>query len=197
MIDDNNITFGRTFRRSQDLPFTYECMLCAQAFYYFGEERLYHSRPVGTSLSRGYTQNMWQLYISLIERLYSDTEKFSELNLMDQMHLRAFFSVTDAIENEFKPTCKNNRKTKIRIIKEIMKHPICDRFKGHIPVDELNELLRNYYICIEKKTPEKLIRCYERYKFKKNLTENKIKPVVRKIVAGKVSGKIYRTLRGK
>lgn len=197
MIDDNNIRFGRKFRRSQDLPFTYECMLCAQNFYYFGENSFYHSRPVGTSLSRGYTKNMWQLYIPLIERLYKDTQDFKEIDLNNQMHLRAFFSVTDAIDNEFKPTCKNSFGTKVKIIKEIISHPICDRFKGHIPVDKLNNLLKHEYKYILSKSPVKLLMYRKYYKFKVFVTEKVLKPVVRKIVAGKVTGKIYKTLRGK
>lgn len=197
MIDDNNITFGRKFRRSQDLPFTYECMLCAQAFYYFGEERFYHSRPIGTSLSRGYTKNMWELYIPLIERLYKDTEEFTELDLMDQMHLRAFFSVTDCIDNEFKPTCKNSFRAKVKIIKKIINHPICERFVGYIPVDKLNDLLKHEYIYIQKKAPVKIVMYHKYYKFKVFITEKILKAIVRKIVAGRVSGKIYRTIRRK
>ena len=97
------ISFGRGFRRSQDLQLTYEATLVAQNYYYLGDDYLYHNRVVGDSLSRGYTKNMWNLYVPLIERLYKDTEEFTELDLMNQMHLSAFFFVTDCIENEFKP----------------------------------------------------------------------------------------------
>ena len=196
-VNENNIKFDRRFRRSQDLQFTYEMTMSAQNYYYLGEDYFYHNRVVGDSLSRGYTKNMWSLYIPLIERLYSDTEKFPELDLMEQMHLRAFFSVTDAIDNEFKPTCKNNLKTKVEIIREIMEHPICNRFIGHIPTENLNDLLKHQYIYIQKKAPVKLVLYNKYYNFRVFVIEKILKAIVRKIVAGKVTGKIYRVIRGK
>ena len=196
LLDDHSIAFDRRFRRSQDLMLTYEAMLYAQRFYHLGEDHFYHTRIVEDSLSRGYTKNMWPLYIPLIERLYSDTEKFPELDLMEQMHLRAFFSVTDAIDNEFKPTCKNNLKTKVEIIREIMEHPICNRFIGHIPTENLNDLLKHQYIYIQKKAPVKLVLYNKYYNFRVFVIEKILKAIVRKIVAGKVTGKIYRVIRG-
>lgn len=95
LLEENNIAFDRRFRRSQDLQLTFESILCAKSFYHMGDDYFYHAQPVADSLARGYTKNMWNLYIPLIERLYKDTENFKELDLMDQMHLRAFFFVTD------------------------------------------------------------------------------------------------------
>ena len=63
---------------------------------------------------------MWPLYTYLIDILYKDTENFKEMDLMDQMHLRAFFFVIECIENEMKPLCPNDKKTKIKLIEEIM-----------------------------------------------------------------------------
>ena len=70
MLDENNIAFDKRFRRSQDLQLTYESMLCAKGFYNMGDDYLYNVRTVGDSLSRGYTKNMWNLYIPLIECLF-------------------------------------------------------------------------------------------------------------------------------
>lgn len=73
MIVENKLSFDRRFRRCQDLPFTFEATLHAQTYVYV-DQYLYHNRVVKTSLSRGYTNHMWQLLKPLIERLYSDCE---------------------------------------------------------------------------------------------------------------------------
>lgn len=194
-LKDNNIRFCRAFRRSQDLQLTYETMLVAKNFYYLGNEYLYHNRVVGDSLSRGYTKNMWNLYVPLIERLYKDTAEFKELDLMNQMHLRAFFFVTDCIENEFKPLCQNSRERKIELINEIINDPICQRFKDKIETEKLNELYKKYYELIFDGKSEDFITFTEEYrkkqeKFKKKqatkakvldfLTENHIYKFLRK-----------------
>lgn len=196
-IKENNIRFDRRFRRSQDLQFTYEMTLCAQNYCYLGEDYLYHNRIVGDSLSRGYTKNMWNLYIPLIERLYKDTEEFKELDLTEQMHLRAFFFVTDCIENEMKPLCPNDKKTRVKIISEIMNHPICDKYYGHIPLDKLNPLLKEYYNLIREKKPEKIISYTKAYNRKVYIKNKYIKPVIRFLDTNKVTGSVYKKIRHK
>lgn len=192
-LRDNNIRFGRGFRRSQDLQLTYEATLVAQNYYYLGDDYLYHNRVVGDSLSRGYTKNMWNLYVPLIERLYNDTEEFTELDLMNQMHLRAFFFVTDCIENEFKPLCINDKKTKIRLISEIVNHPICDRYYGHIEAEKLNPLLKGYYELIHKKDAKGIISFTEKYKRKQSFRKKYINPVINTLT----ETVLYKKLRGK
>lgn len=197
LLDENNIAFDRGFRRSQDLQLTYESMLCAQCFYYMGEDYLYHNRVVADSLSRGYTKNMWPLYRRLIERLYRDTETFSEKDLLPQMHLRAFFFATDCIENEMKPLCPNDRETKIKKISEIMNDPICERFYGHIPVEQLNPLLREYYTLIHKKKAEKIIDFTEKCRKKENWKQKRWKPFVASVTEAPVVGTLYKAIRRK
>lgn len=196
-IRDNNIEFDRRFRRSQDLQFTYEMTLHAQNYYYLGDDYLYHNRVVGDSLSRGYTKNMWNLYIPLIERLYKDTEEFKEMNLMDQMHLRAFFFVTDCIENEMKPLCPNDKSTKIKLISEIINHPICERYYGHIPVDKLNPLYREYYKLISQKKAEKILSFTKKYRSKQERKKKYWRPIVAFITESKLTGWAYKLVRRK
>ena len=176
-LKKHNIRFDRRLRRSQDLQLTYEATLVAQNYYYI-EEPLYHNRVVSDSLSRGYTKNMWPLYTYLIEILYKDTENFKEMDLMDQMHLRAFFFATDCIENEMKPLCPNNKKTKIKLIEEIMNDPICERFYGHIPVDELNPLYRKYYELIHKKKAAKILSFTKNYHRRQAFKKKYINPII-------------------
>lgn len=176
-LKKNNIKFDRRLRRSQDLQLTYEATLVAQNYYYIAEP-LYHNRVVADSLSRGYTKNMWQLYNYLIEILYKDTERFKELDLMDQMHLRAFFFVTDCIENEMKPLCPNDREKRVEIINEVINDPICERFKGHIPTEKLNPLYRKYYDFIFEKKAEKFLSYTEKYKQKAEFRRKYINPVI-------------------
>lgn len=197
-LQNNNIRFDRRFRRSQDLQLTYEATLVAQNYYYLGNDYLYHNRVVGDSLSRGYTKNMWPLYVPLIERLYKDTEEFKEIDLMKQMHLRAFFFVTDCIENEFKPLCANSRERKIELINEIISHPICQRFKGHIETDKLNDLFKKYYELIFDGKAEDFIDFTEEYRIKQDKLRKKqaVKAkIMHFLTESAVVGKIYKAIR--
>lgn len=191
-LNKNNIKFDRRLRRSQDLQLTYESMLVAQNFYYI-DEPFYHNRVVLDSLSRGYTKNMWPLYTYLIEILYKDTENFTEMDLMDQMHLRAFFFATDCIENEMKPLCPNDKKTKIRLIEEIMNDPICERFYGHIPVEKLNPLYRKYYELIHKKKAARILSFTKNYKRRQEFKRKYISPLINFLTENPV----YKKIRGK
>ncbi|MBQ5592699.1 MAG: glycosyltransferase [Clostridia bacterium] len=192
LLDKNGIKFDRRLRRSQDLQLTYEATLVAQNYYYIAEP-LYHNRVVADSLSRGYTKNMWPLYTYLIEILYKDTENFKELDLMDQMHLRAFFFATDCIENEMKPLCPNNISKRIELINEVINDPICERFKGHIQTDKLSPLYRKYYEFIVKKKAEKFIPYTERYKRNAEFRGKYINPLIDALTENNV----YKTIRGK
>ena len=198
-LKKSNFKQDRRFRRSQDLQLTYEATLAAQNYYYLGDDYLYHNRVVGDSLSRGYTKNMWPLYVPLIERLYKDTEEFKELDLMNQMHLRAFFFVTDCIENEFKPLCTNSRERKIELIDEIINDPICQRFKGHIETEKLNELYRKYYELIFNGKAEDFITFTEAYRAKQDKLKKKQTAkakIMHFLTESAVIGRIYQSIRG-
>jgi hypothetical protein len=149
---------------------------------------------VGDSLSRGYTKNMWSLYVPLIERLYKDTEEFKELNLMPQMHLRNFFFVTECIDNEFKPLCPNSREKKIELVKEIVNDPICERFYGQIPLEKLNPELKKYYELIIKKDAEKIVDFIPEYRNKLERKKQTKHKIMNFLTESKVVGKIYKTV---
>ena len=187
----------KRFRRSQDLQLTYEATLYAQNYYYLGDKYLYHNRVVEDSLSRGYTKNMWYYYQILIERLYQDTENFKHLDLMDQMHLRAFFFVTDCIENEMKKLCPNDFKTRIRIISDIMNDPICERFKGHVPTEKLNPLYQEYYKLIFEKNAKGLLSVTKKYKRKQEIKNKYWRPFVHFVTESKMTGWLYKAVRGR
>lgn len=190
-LKKNEIRFDRRLRRSQDLQLTYEATLVAQNYYYISEP-LYHNRVVSDSLSRGYTKNMWPLYTYLIEILYKDTENFKEMDLMDQMHLRAFFFATDCIENEMKPLCPNDKKTRIKLIEEIMNDPICERFYGHIPVEKLNPLYRKYYELIHRKKAAKILSFTKKYNRKQAFRKKYINPLINFLT----ENALYKKIRG-
>lgn len=192
ILQKNNIKFDRRLRRSQDLQLTYEATIVAQNYYYIGEP-LYHNRVVSDSLSRGYTKNMWPLYTYLIEILYKDTENFKEMDLMDQMHLRAFFFATDCIENEMKPLCPNDKKTKIKLIEQIMNDPICERFYGHIPTEKLSPLYRKYYELIHEKKTAKILSFTKNYKRRQAFKRKYINPLINFLT----ENALYKKIRGK
>ncbi len=193
MLDSFGFKFDKRFRRSQDLQLTLEAMLHSNSFYHLGDDYLYHARTVPDSLARGYTKNMWPLYVNLIERLYSDTENFKEMDLMPQMHLRAFFFAIECIENEMKPLCPNDRSKKIELINEIMNHPICDRYYGHIPVEKLNPLYQKYYQLIHQKKASEILDFTKRYNKKIKFKNKYIRPVINALTETSV----YKIIRHK
>ena len=196
-IEKNGIKFDRRFRRSQDLPFTYEMTLVAKNYYYLGDEYLYHNRIVGDSLSRGYTKNMWNLYVPLIERLYKDTEEFKEMDLMPQMHLRAFFFATDCIENELKKDCPYDMPTRIELIQAIMNHPICDRYYGQITIEKMNPLYQQYYRLIHEKNAKGIFTATRKFNNKLNRRKKYINPAINFLTENKVTGTIYKKVKHK
>lgn len=196
-VKHHHIKFDRRFRRSQDLQFTYETTLAAQNYYYLGDDYLLHNRVVGDSLSRGYTKNMWKLYVPLIDRLYKDTEEFTEIDLMPQMHLRAFFFVTDCIENELKPTCPNDMDTRISLIQEIMNHPICDRYYGHISINNMNLLYQQYYRLIHEKNAKGIFTATQKYQNKQMRRKKYINPMIYFLTENKLTGSLYKKMRQK
>lgn len=193
-VKQNHIEFDRRFRRSQDLQFTYETTLAAKNYYYLGNDYLLHNRVVGDSLSRGYTKNMWNLYVPLIERLYKDTEEFKEMDLMPQMHLRAFFFATDCIENELKKDCPNDMPTRIELIQAIMNHPICDRYYGQITIEKMNPLYQQYYRLIHEKNAKGIFTATRKFNNKLNRRKKYINPAINFLTENKVTGKIYKRL---
>ena len=195
-LKENGIDFDRRLRRSQDLQFTYDATLCAQNYYYLGDKYFYHNRVVGDSLSRGYTKNMWSLYKMLIERLYASTKTFKEMDLMDQMHLRAFFCVLDSIENELKPTCPNDTATKVRLIEEIIQDDLCRNFCNHIPTEQLNPLYREYYELINKKDAKSILNAAKKHEKKLRVEQNIIRPLKQFITEGPIIGTVYKKIRG-
>lgn len=163
MLDDFNFSFDKRFRRSQDLQLTYEAMIHANSFYNMGDDYFYHARTVEDSLSRGYTKNMWSLYVPLIERLYKDTEEFKDIDLMPNMHLRAFTFVVSCIENERRTLCPNSRETSISIISDIINDPLCKRFHDQLPVKKFNSFYKKYYKLVYKKKAEKIFDYLPKY----------------------------------
>jgi len=196
----HNICFDRRLRRSQDLQFTYEMTLIAENYYYLGDSYFYHNRVVSDSLSRGYTKNMHTLYTYLIDDLYRITAQFKERDYSAQNHLRAFFFLTDCIENELKPSCPNSREQKICIIEEVMNDPVCSKIYGNIPLDSLDELLSAEYEYMQKKDAAGLLDFAEKYMTraaKESAKKERKRAVMDFLTESAVVGTIYKKLRHK
>ncbi len=186
--------FDKRFRRSQDLQLTYEAMLSANAFYHLGDDYFVHARTVPDSLARGYTKNMWSLYIPLIERLYRDTEAFTELDLMPQMHLRNFFFVTDCINNELKPSFPYDEKKRVELIDEIVRHPLCERYYGHIRIEKMSPFYQKYYELIRQKDAEGIVSFTRAYRGRQRLRKKYFVPFAHFVTEGPLIGTIYKKL---
>ena len=196
-LDSYDIKFDRRFRRSQDSQLTYEAMMVAQKFYYLGDDYLYHNRVVSDSLSRGYTKNMWSLYVPLIERLYKDTEEFTEVDLMPQMHLRNFFFAVECIENELKESFPYDEQKRIELIDEIISHPLCDRYYGKIEIEKMQLIYQRYYELIRKKDAKGIIRYKKKYLNQQRRKAKYYVPIVHFITEGPGIGRIYKKIRHK
>lgn len=122
-IDENNLAFDRRFRRSQDLPFTFDVMLYAKNFVYL-DEFLYHNRQDAGSLSRGYTKNMWKVIRPLIEHIRHSAVMREGYDYSNEAATTAFFLCVDSILNEFKPDAPSYFK-RVKHIREIIRDDIC------------------------------------------------------------------------
>ena len=194
-LKDIGFCFGRKFRRSQDLQLTFEATLYAQKYVSLNNEYLYHNRTHGNegSLSRGYTKNYWNLIRPLIDKLYEDVENYKKQDLSDQMHLCAFFFAVTGVQNESKPTCPNDKKTKLKLIKQIINDPICERFCGHIPADKLSPVYRNYYELIQKKNASKILSFPKKFNRRQEFRRKFIAPVLNFLT----ETAIYKKIRGR
>lgn len=189
-----DIRFNPEIRRCEDLILTYEATIKAQTFVYLGDEYLYHNRIVQNSKSRRYTPNAWEAFRALILHLYEDTEKINNSIMMSQMHLRAFFSVTDCLDNELK-FYKTNKKEALKQIQAVMSDNICERYYGNIPVEQMNEWYQKVYQLIHQKNASELIRFYYYYRRKKAVDNKVIKPFVGFVSENKVTGSLYKKIR--
>ena len=88
LIDENHISFDKRFRRCQDLPFTFECTIHANSYYYLGDEYLYHNRMNYSSLSKGYTKDMWKLIKPLVIYLQKIVDTYNGYDFHAQMNTR-------------------------------------------------------------------------------------------------------------
>lgn len=192
----SDIRFNPEIRRCEDLILTYEATIKAQTFVYLGDKYLYHNRIVPNSKSRRYTPDAWRAFRALILHLYEDTKKLNNPQMMSQMHLRAFFSVTDCLDNELK-FYKTNKKEALKQIQAVMSDDICERYYGNIPIEQMNEWYQKVYQLIHKKNASGLIRYYYYFKRKQVIEKKVIKPIVGFVSENRVTGKIYKAIRNK
>lgn len=189
LIRDNNIAFGRGFRRSQDLQLTFETALCAQKYVSINDEYLYHNRSDnnGNSLSRGYTKNYWKLIRPLIDKLYEDVENYKKQDLSDKMHLCAFFFAVNGVQNEYEKSDFGFFK-KLKMLNEVVKDPVIQNAIKHVDYQKLNDYYKMIYFGI--KGGNGLSVYYHHFK---SYFRNKIyKPLARKLINGNITGKILK-----
>ncbi len=192
LIKENGISFGRNFRRSQDLQLTFETTLHAQKYVSLNNEYLYHNRTAENagSLSRGYTKNYWTLIRPLIDVLYKDVEKYKEQDLINQMHLCAFFFAASGVKNEYESKAVSF-KDKIKKLNEIAHDEVIQAALPYIEKEKLSEYYQAVYYGLCKKSSLFLFLKYSAYVFKRD----KYKPFARKLINGKITGKFFKKLK--
>lgn len=188
LIRDNNITFGRGFRRSQDLQLTFETALCAQKYVSLNDEYLYHNRSDNSkSLSRGYTKNYWKLIRPLIDKLYEDVNGYKKQDLSYNMHLCAFFFAVNGVQNEYEKSTFGFFK-KLKMLNEVVKDPVIRNAIKHVDPSKLNSYYRMVYNGIKGGSGLAVYRSY----FKAHLRDDIYKPFVRKLAKSKLMKKIFK-----
>ena len=189
------ISYNPEIRRCEDLVLTYEATIKANSFVYLGDQYLYHNRVVQNSKSRRYIPDAWRAFRSLIEHLYDITEKLDSAVMIDQMHLRAFFSTIDCLENELK-YYKQNKKNAVEQIRRIMSDEINDRYYDHISIKKMSKRYQVYYRLIHAQRVRALL-LYERdRRLTENIMRTIIKPIINFITESKYLGSVYKKLRG-
>ena len=179
LIKDNNISFVRKFRRSQDLQLTFETTLCAQKYVSLNDEFLYHNRTQGNadSLSRGYTKNYWKLIRPLIDKLYEDVANYKKQDLSYNMHLCAFFFAVNGVQNEYEKSQFGFFK-KIRMLNEVVKDPVIRNAIKFVDSSKLNNYYKMVYDGINGGNGFAVYLSY----FKTNFRNKIYKPIARKIL---------------
>lgn len=188
LIEENNLAFGRGFRRSQDLQLTFETALCAQKYVSLNDEYLYHNRTTNnaSSLSRGYTKNHWKLMRPLIDVLYRDVENYKKQDLSYNMHLCTFFFAVAGCRNEYELSTFSKRK-KIQLLDEIAKDEILQKALPNINPEKLNRFYKAVYEGLMGGTGASVYKSYKKHLF----YVNKYKPFARKLMSNKLVEKIY------
>lgn len=189
LIKENNIAFGRGFRRSQDLQLTFETALYAQKFVSINDEYLYHNRSDnnGNSLSRGYTKNYWKLIRPLIDVLYKDVEGYKKQDLSYYMHLCAFFFAASGVKNEYESKVISFF-DKIKKLNEIARDEVIQSALPYVEYDKLHAYFQAIYRGLNKKSGLAVYLSYFMFVFKRDV----YKPFVRKLLDGKITGKILK-----
>lgn len=197
LIDSHGIKFDRRFRRSQDLPFTFEATLCSTKYVSLNDEFLYHNRSVDNdnSLSRGYTENYWGLINPLIERLYGDIERYGRVELIEKMHLSTFFFANQGILNECEKSCQPF-KEKLFNLKMILDDEYVKESLTHINKKLLNQHYQGIYDCLKCRTE---LQAYVVYKLQPIKTRLMAIPRIftRKVLNNRFVEPIYLYLRRK
>ena len=174
LIDRNNIRFDTRFRRCQDLPFTFECTIHANSYYYLGEEYLYHNRMNYESLSKGYTKNMWGLIKPLILYLNDIVDCYKEYNFKTQMNNRAALFIIDCCENENKPNNTRPFKERIGTIKAIMTDEYAKKCVQKMNIPHIGKINKLYRFCFKYKFASLFYLISEkRYKSRKKIIKSK------------------------
>lgn len=194
LIKENNIKFGRGFRRSQDLQLTFETALYAQKYVSINDEYLYHNRDDsnGNSLSRGYTKNYWNLIRPLIDKLYVDVENYKKQDLSNQMHLCTFFFAESGIRNE----CNSKTislKEKVKNINAIMNDEVVKNAVKFVDYKKLNKYYRMIYLSLFKKSGLMVLLDYKIF----FINKNKIRPIISKFAQTKLGKLLLKIKHGK
>ncbi|MBR3819607.1 MAG: glycosyltransferase [Clostridia bacterium] len=190
----SDISYNPEVRRCEDLVLTYEATIKANVLVYLGDKYLYHNRVVLNSKSRRYTPDAWKAFKNLILHLYTITEALESEAMLNQMHLRAFFSTIDCLENELK-FYKQNKKRALQQIALIMNDEINERYYGNIPIEKMAKRYRVYYKLIHKKRPKAIILYESDRKFTEKVKTVLVKPVLHWLTESKLIGKIYKKIR--
>ena len=188
LIEENGLSFGRGFRRSQDLQLTFETALYAEKYVSLNDEYLYHNRTDNNavSLSRGYTKNYWSLIRPLIDVLYKDVENYKKQDLSYNMHLCAFFFAVAGCKNEYEKSTFSNKK-KFQLLDEIARDEVIQKALPYIDPNKLNSYYKAIYEGLKGGSGASVYKSYKRYLF----YINKYKPFARKMMSNKIIEKIY------
>ncbi len=190
----SDISYNPEVRRCEDLVLTYEATIKANVLVYLGDQYLYHNRVVLDSKSRRYTPDAWKAFKSLILHLYEITESLESEVMLNQMHLRAFFSTIDCLENELK-FYKQNKKRALQQITLIMNDEINELYYRNIPIEKMAKRYRVYYKLIHQKRPKAIILYESDRKFAENVKNKLINPVLHWLTESRIVGKLYKKIR--
>ena len=96
-----------------------------------------------------------------------------------------------------KPAFPYDDKKRVELINEIVSHPLCERYYGHVPIEKMAPSYQAYYELIHRKDARGIIKYHKKLERQNKRRKSIFVPIAHFITEGPVIGALYKKLRHK